>query len=239
LVLAAFNFWALRLYDPNMAAYHTGAQEKLRIELPDNSVVYLNSGSTLRVAKKWEAGTQREVWLKGEAFFNVKHGPEIGSAKFSVHTAGAKVEVLGTQFNVYERAEQTKVVLNLGKIKLELKEQEQTVVMQPGDMVEFSQASRTVTRKQVKPQLYTSWKESQIVFDETPLREIIILVENSFRVQVRVEDSALLDRKMTFKLQENDLDLLLEAISKTFNLQIKRQAGQVIIMNDFPETLNQ
>ncbi len=231
LILAAFSFWYLQVFDSNMITYHTGAAEKLRLELPDNSIVYLNSNSTLSVARKWEAGTQREVWLTGEGFFNVKHGPAIGSAKFSVHTAGAKVEVLGTQFNVYERADQTKVVLNQGKIKLKLKEQEQSMVMQPGEMVAFSQANHTVTRKQVKPQLYTSWKESQIVFDNTPLRDITILIENNFGVNVVVEDSSLLERKMTFKLQENDLDLLLEAISKTFDLQIKRQTSQVIIKN--------
>ncbi|CAN5857510.1 hypothetical protein BH24BAC1_BH24BAC1_16530 [soil metagenome] len=229
LLLGAFGFWALPVSDFKMASYRTGTEEKLRIELPDNSIVYLNSNSTLQVAKNWEAGTQREVWLKGEAFFNVKHGPAIGTAKFSVNTAGAKVEVLGTQFNVYERADQTKVVLSSGEIKLKLKEKEQAMVLQPGEMVEFSQASRAVTRKQVKPQLYTSWKESQVVFDETPLREIIILVENSFGVQVKVEDDSLLERKMTFKLQENDLDLLLEAMAKTFNLQVKKQADQVTI----------
>jgi ferric-dicitrate binding protein FerR (iron transport regulator) len=156
-----------------------------------------------------------------------------------VNTAGAKVEVLGTQFNVYERADQTKVVLNSGEIKLKLKEQEQAMVLQPGEMVEFSQASQTVTRKQVKPQLYTSWKESQVVFDDTPLREIIILVENSFGVQVKVDDDSLLERKMTFKLQENDLDLLLEAMAKTFDLQVEKKADQVIITNNPLETLNQ
>jgi ferric-dicitrate binding protein FerR (iron transport regulator) len=140
---------------------------------------------------------------------------------------------------VYERADQTKVVLKSGEIKLKLKEQEQAMVLQPGEMVEFSQASQTVTRKQVKPQLYTSWKEGQVVFDDTPLREIIILVENSFGVQVKVDDDSLLERKMTFKLQENDLDLLLEAMAKTFDLQVEKKADQVIITNNPLETLNQ
>jgi ferric-dicitrate binding protein FerR (iron transport regulator) len=95
-MLAASGFWVLRIHDPNMVVYHTAGEEKLRIELPDNSIVYLNSNSTLQVARNWEAGTHREVWLKGEAFFNVKHYPALGSTKFSVNTAGAKVEVLGS-----------------------------------------------------------------------------------------------------------------------------------------------
>src|SRR5690606_8958967 len=89
---------------PSTVYYATDFGEIQTITLPDGSKATLNGNSTLQISENWEES--REVWLDGEAFFEVKKIPEKSSQpgalrgkKFLVHTHHLAVEVLGTTFN--------------------------------------------------------------------------------------------------------------------------------------------
>ncbi len=159
----------------------------------------------------------------------MRHAPPTGSARFTVHASQVSVEVLGTQFNVWQRAEKTKVVLSSGKIKLKLEEQQATLEMRPGELVEVSGVTDRVVRKRVNPQVHTAWREKQIVFDHTTLQEIAAVIEDRHPYKVVVADSALLGRQFTFRLVNNDLDLLLRTLEKSLDLKITKQAETITI----------
>ncbi|MEJ7830748.1 MAG: FecR family protein, partial [Segetibacter sp.] len=90
------------------------------VVLPDSSLVVLNANSTIKFSNKWGKSKSREVWLQGEAFFNVRHINKDSSyiekyEQFIVHTDELIVEVLGTSFDIRQRRGKTEVVLETGK----------------------------------------------------------------------------------------------------------------------------
>jgi transmembrane sensor len=235
LLVAAIALFGLEQKDRS----HTTDFGKIsRITLPDGSQVTLNGNSTLRYDTDWETAGQREVWLQGEAFFRVVKQTHIkdgqpANRKFIVHTADLDVEVLGTTFNVLNRKAKTQVVLNTGKVKVEgplLNEQE--LVMQPGDLVEVSHQNNTLTRKTVNPQNFSSWINKKLVFDNTPLREVAMLLEETYGVQVEVADNLLLDQKVSGSVPNDNIHVLLHALARSFDLNIRRSGEKITLYSE-------
>lgn len=231
LVLAGAGIW-WQAKSNSWVTYQTGAGEKSKILLPDYSVVHLNANSSVRVKKEWTGSQPREVWLEGEAYFDVQHKPVTGSARFTVHTRKVNVEVLGTQFNVLESNGQTEVVLSTGRIRLDVINDNQRLVMKPGDMVKISGKSAAVTQRLVNPEVYTAWKDSRFVFDNTTVAEIATLLENRYGVTVVFADTSLLQRRFTFRMPDNNLELLLKTMSKSLDLTVTRENNQILINSE-------
>ena len=132
LVLVGIGGYYFVQNQPERIQYETAYGEIKSFVLPDGSLVKLHANSQVSFVEEWEVGVDREVFLKGEAYFEVEKKPQT-QAKFSVFTNDLKVEVLGTEFNVDTRKEKTEVVLNEGSIKLQLKDQaKQRILMKPG-----------------------------------------------------------------------------------------------------------
>jgi DNA-directed RNA polymerase specialized sigma24 family protein len=112
----------------------------------------------------------RVVWMQGEAFFDINHLEN--NQKFIVKALNIDVEVLGTQFNVNSRRNNTTVVLNSGKVKLNHDDLVNDEFMDPGDLVEFSGHEKKIRKKVVNPEQFSSWKSNILIFKATPLSEI-------------------------------------------------------------------
>ncbi len=221
--------------------YATDYGETRTFALPDGSSVTLNAHSTLRVAGDWQDQPVREVWLEGEAFFRVKKAtghqpdrPEAVPAKFIVHTKDLDVEVLGTQFNVSTRQDQTEVVLQSGKVQLNLNALDQHVLMRPGEGVTFAQGRTRWNKRPVNVPAHRAWLEKKWVLEETPLRKVAVMIADTYGVTVRPADEHLMNRKITGIIPTDHLDTLLEALSLSLNVQITRQGNQVLIAETKP-----
>ncbi len=126
-MVASFGmFW----WNQDRQIYHTDFGQIRKISLEDGSIVTLNAHSSLRVAENLNELKVREVWLDGEAYFDIA---KLNGAKFIVHTSEAEIEVLGTEFNVNTRSKKTKVVVHEGKVKLSVSSV-QAVVKKTGDL---------------------------------------------------------------------------------------------------------
>ena len=200
------------------------------IILPDQSTVELNANSTLRVKSDWE--NQREVWLEGEAFFEIK--PKTAKTgeriPFLVHTDELVVNVVGTEFNVLTRRGETQVGLSSGKVKLALnKEDTPPIDMQPGDWVAFSQDKQQLKKNQVAPDAYTAWRNHHFLFDGHTLAEVKTMLEDYYGYQVRLENTGLAQRTFSGQFPADRLDLLLEAIQATLDVEIKKTDNEILI----------
>ncbi|SDM21941.1 ferric-dicitrate binding protein FerR, regulates iron transport through sigma-19 [Catalinimonas alkaloidigena] len=204
--------------------------ETRKILLPDRSVVVLNANSRLSYASDWSDEGNREVWLEGEAYFTVKQEPRPdGFRKFVVHTSDLDVEVIGTQFNVTNRRARTQVVLQEGKVRLDLKtEQTAPVEMRPGDLVEYSLVSKQLRQRRVEPELYTSWKDDRLIVKDKSIREIASLIEETYGLSVVIQDSALarLEIRGTFSLA--DLDQLTRELAIAAEIRITREGDRLV-----------
>lgn len=216
LVLAGISMYILR--DSLMyKRYETNYGELLSIDLPDSSRVILNANSSLKVPRFGFGQSSREVFLKGEAEFAVRHLPN--DARFIVRTPDQlEVQVLGTEFMVYSRARGSKVVLNKGKVQLRsLKDQiAKPLVISPGDVVTISGQGTLTVRHHQPVAVHAGWKEHRFTFENTSVSEIAYQLTERFGVQIVIADSSLAKRTLggTFKAEtaESFLNVMAEML---------------------------
>ncbi len=148
-----------------------------------------------------------------------------------VHTGQLNVRVLGTEFNVSNRHEQTTVVLNSGSVKLETgsPDTRKDVLMKPGDLVQFSEKDQSFTRKAVNPEKFSSWTQNQLIFDNTPLKEIAQVLEDTYGMKIIFADPKLAARTFTATIPVSKPDILLTALSESLNLRVSRNDNEIIL----------
>lgn len=231
-ILFAGILFFIRIFNTE-TVYATGYGQTKNIELPDGSIVMINANSTLHYANDWQQTHRREVWLRGEAFFNVRRKPEWQHAKFIVHTDELDVEVLGTSFNVNNRRGVVKVVLNSGKVLLNQTDNHQrNFVMKPKDLVEFAQRNKSFMKRVVEPEVYTSWRHHKLIFKQTPVKDIAQVLEDNYGMKVIFKDTQLEHRKFTGSVPNSNVDLFLSVFAESMNIHITKDKQTIIMQNN-------
>lgn len=176
--------------------------QRLALTLPDGSHVELNSGSTVRYARRF--GAERRVALRGEAFFEVK--PE--AAPFVVETDDAEVRVLGTRFNVRAwggRLEPgTTVALETGALRLvPTGEGGGAVTLAPGETARVSgDAAMRLDGPNLSVEEATAWRRGDFIFKDHFFGVVLDEVERRFAVEIVVEPEALRQRRFNLALRQ-------------------------------------
>src|SRR5699024_6435457 len=203
--------------------------EKKRLTLSDGSTVLINSNSTLRFPETHTGSF--ELWLRGEAYFNIVRNPQGKERSVTVHTADGEVRVLGTEFNVNTFKKGTEVVLKKGKVAVKVKEtvnddfgSEQ--LMKPGQRSLFSANKEKVLIEPVNISLYTAWTENKLVFEHTSVFDIAKRLENIYGAEV-VVDSTVKDIKITGSVPNHNLSVLLNGLKKILQKPV-RQTKDII-----------
>jgi ferric-dicitrate binding protein FerR (iron transport regulator) len=193
--------------------------------LPDSSEVTLNALSHISYASDIQNANDREVWLEGEAFFNVKHiETNEKPTRFIVHSGDMNIEVLGTTFNVKKFGTVTNVSLNTGKIKIALKDDPNTTInLQPGDFISYSAKEKRILKKQVKAELYSVWKEEKIELDNMPLSEIAGMLQDAYGYTIEISNKKLANSKVSGTLHLKDEATLLETLAFTLDIDIVKK----------------
>ena len=221
-VSVSLTVWTI--WTNNALTYETAYGKIQEIQLADGSVVTLNAHSTLRVADKLDQIPVREVWLDGEAYFDIakRHG-----AAFIVHTPEATIKVLGTEFNVNTRHKQTNVVLHEGKVQLSSLNQSE-LVMKPGDMAVVKPQSRKIELKRVQPQVYDTWKESYIVLDGKTVPDIVQNLEDTFGVTIKLADAHLADKTLVGKLRTEVASDCIENLAVILDADVRKEGDTYV-----------
>ena len=171
--------------------------------------------------------------MQGEAYFEIVRRTTADETplKFLVYTDDLEVEVLGTQFNVNTRRTATKVVLTEGKVRLNLAKIEKgpSVNMVPGEMVTYTPTQQSVKKENVNLNIYTAWKQQELVFEDTPVREIIELLEDNYGLKIRLENQKAAQRHYTGTFKNPDPEIILIALTALFELE-KEQHNDLIIL---------
>lgn len=225
LISVSYGFWTQQ---SSLVTYRTAFGETQEITLPDYSKVILNSNSTLEFEDNWDQRAAREIYVEGEAFFSVIHLED--DQPFKVFTGkGVAIEVLGTEFNVYHRANNTQVVLSSGAITLSfpMKDIEGKILMKPNELVEFKESK--YNKKEVDAANYVSWTKKVLNLDETSLGEMIQKVRDNYGIQVEVENEALLIQTASGSMPITDAGAFMNQISKIFNVEIIKTNNNYLI----------
>lgn len=196
--------------------------------LPDGSVVHLNAGSELKVPVHF--GTEsREVWLRGEGFFEVVHRENL---IFTVHTDKADISVLGTEFDVRAYTDEKEVVTTLvqgavgvssGRTYDRLKPGEQARIAGKGDV--------RVAEVDIYP--FIAWKNGRMVFENERLEKIMAELQRWYDFELFYADPDVKEMHFTIDI------LKYEEISKVLNLMERMnkvkftQKGRTVVVNSY------
>ncbi|MFP5042869.1 FecR family protein [Parasediminibacterium sp. JCM 36343] len=184
------------------------------INLPDGSVVTLNHDSKLDYPAAFDGNT-REVYLTGEAFFDIKHD---NKKPFIVHTGKYYTQVLGTAFNIkaYSEDKQILVTVTRGKVKVEKQDGKKLVsYILPGEQVKIVDSIAThIAPVKVDVKKILEWKKEELVFDNTTFDEANIILNNSFGVKLKLKNPSLKNCKFSGKFKNDNLEKILKIITE-------------------------
>jgi len=206
--------------------------EKRALQLSDGSKIILNADSRLRYPQR-TAGNDFQVWLEGEAYFDIVHKNGADQRQFTVRTKDGNVRVLGTKFNVNTRKKQTEVVLEEGQVKIEKPDTSHSSsishVMRPGELARFDSYQNKIDIEVINPALYTSWTKDQLMFEGTSLREIAHHIETIYGLEVRITSPELGQLLVSGTVSNNNLPVLLASLSRLLDVDIDRQEELILI----------
>lgn len=208
--------------------YDTEYGQTSSFVLADGSRVTLNANSSLKVPRFGFDSKVREVNLKGEAEFSVRHTPT--HQRFVVRTSDQfQVEVLGTEFTVFARPRGTRVALSEGKIRLDYGKiaHRKNLLMNPGELVSMTPEGDLTLSHTDKPQLEAAWKEQRFVFNNTSVGEICALLKESFGLTVRPGNAEIAARTITGNFKAGTADDLLTVIGEVLDLQISKHKDHI------------
>jgi ferric-dicitrate binding protein FerR (iron transport regulator) len=200
--------------------------------LADSSLVFLNANTVL----KYHPDNCRELWLKGEGFFEVKPPHRTGrhnktvqneAVPFIVHAGMEKIVVLGTSFTVKTIHDAARVVLLNGKVKASVGQK--TIVMNPGEKVEWK--GDHFFKEKVNPQLYIAWKDGEFHFDHTSLKELTEVVKYIYGYDMIIKDPASLPVKyISGRISSENEEMLWNSLSVLLNVRVIKHNKQIILV---------
>lgn len=200
--------------------WYANLAEKRRFELPDGSQVHLNASSKLTYkGPDWE--DNREVQLKGEAYFKVQKG-----STFTVNTELGNVSVLGTQFTVESRTDLYKVVCFEGKVLVVNQKQDSIYLTKGMAYLQQKDRSSKYNLTDVEP----SWINNESSFKETPINMVLDDLERQFGISITGREN-LDDVSFTGRFSHEDANLALQTVFLAMEIEYTTSAnGDVVIL---------
>jgi hypothetical protein len=195
-----------------------------KIRLSDGTIVWLNAGSSLIYPSRF-AGKRREIFLSGEAFFDVYRDPD---HPFIVKTNALDIKVLGTRFNVsaYREDSVIQTVLEEGAVAFHhdgLGLFEKDPELSPNQMAVYHKSKKETKIYQVDPGFYSSWTKGLLSLSNTDLQGILKKLERYYNVSFRFDDPSKSTIVINGKLDLNEgLDEAFEYIEKVAGVTFKK-----------------
>jgi transmembrane sensor len=193
-------------------------------QLPDGSEVVLNANSQLTIDKNWAKANERQVWIRGEAFFRVAKAAD--KKRFIVHTPHFDIVVTGTEFNVTARENISRVTLKEGSITVK-NSGEADINLAPGEWVEIA-SNKSAVKNRVENENYVAWIEKILVFEDTPLKEVKKQLEEHYGISVRLADG-IEDSVLNAIMQNDNLDVFIAALEATMEYTVQKNNDELII----------
>lgn len=206
--------------------------QKSQIVLTDGTKVWLNSDTKIKYPGNFSK-TQRDVYLDGEAFFEVTknaHQP------FIVHTSSLDVKVLGTKFNVKAYHDEKVIETSLfeGKVNLILPKHDNGDTVEkeltPGQSLVFDKAENKLAANKFPQDEINGWKKNQLIFKDDTFSNLVRKVERWYDVKVVYDEKLFNDRRLTVELYEGErLERLMNIISLALLVDYQYEKGEIIL----------
>lgn len=231
--------------------------ERKSFQLPDGSEVMLNAGSKMTIDKHY-GEAMRDVYLEGEAFFDVKHNSK---APFIVHTKTMDIKALGTAFNVkaYPGEQITETSLIRGSVEVTLRnEAGHKVILHPNEKVSWFEGKKEGDATARKPSEKTTptarqqisndyivqalsknqaggvkelaWTENKLEFTNETFGQIAQMMERWYGIKIEFEDSNLRQYRFTGTFEKEKIETVLSILKESRNFNYKIISGDTLMI---------
>ncbi|MCX6217365.1 FecR family protein [Spirosoma sp.] len=212
----------------------------LSLHLPDGSQVTLQPNSRISFSKQFK-GDKREVYLMGEAFFNVRKNPR---KPFYVHANEVVTKVLGTSFTVeaYDNQANVQVAVRTGQVSVfarndwqraqkEVNSDVPGVVLTPNQKVVFNRQEGHFHRTIIPNPVIINHRFANDVFvyDETPVTKIFTQLEDAYGVDIVFDEQLLKHCTLTARFHDEPLLEKLNLICQITNASYQIVDAQIVI----------
>jgi ferric-dicitrate binding protein FerR (iron transport regulator) len=204
--------------------------KRFGIQLSDGTKIHLNSGSSIRYPVKFIKGADREVFLTGEAFFEVTEDTE---RPFIVSSDDLVVTVLGTTFNVkaYPEDKEINTVLVSGSVGLSNKGNPTTdsTLLEPGHMASWDKTSNAMAMEAVDTDLHTSWIHGRLVLKRTPFEQIIPKLQRHYNISITNNYPILNDKVFTASYDIETIEEVMESLNEIIPFYFEVDGNEITI----------
>lgn len=206
--------------------------KKFQLQLSDGTMVHLNAGTTLKYPVKFIAGENRQVFLNGEAFFDVAKDKK---HPFIVNADALNVRVLGTHFNVsnYPEDAATDVVLVEGSVGMYGLNEEfdatKNTVLKPGYKGSFNRENNAISTKAVITDIYTSWINGGLTFRNMTFKNIITKLERRYNVTIVNKNEKLANEKFNASFKEESIENVMSYFNDIHGINYTIKNNQILI----------
>jgi transmembrane sensor len=230
----------LYLYSPFLAKQNRSAQlialnvpadQQRQLTLADGSTIWINAGSKVEYPKQFD-GKTREVYLSGEAYFDIKHDP---SKPFIIHTGKVMTTVLGTAFNIKEDTKSHRITVTVTQGKVSVANGvEMLGVITPNQQISFNTSNNKYALAKVDAQKAIEWQKKDLYFNDISFAEATVKLEQRFKVKISFENEKISACRFTgTALNGENLDQILKVICSFNNASYQAQAdGRILIKGE-------
>ncbi len=215
-----------KLSSCNMIEKYARRGQKNTIVLKDGSKIKLNSGSTIGFPENFN-GKTREVFLEGEAFFEVEHD---AIRPFIVISGGIRTKVLGTSFNIKSPKSHNKVEVALvtGKVEVIQDASQEKITLSPNELLEVNHETNIVSKRSFEPRNELGWKDGIIQFKEAKINEIEEVLESWYDIEIQFKQIPI-NKGFTGEFDNESLETVLQGLSYSIGFQFQFEGNKVII----------
>ncbi|MBO9204726.1 MULTISPECIES: FecR family protein [Niastella] len=244
ITIGLYLFWKTQrtpTAQPNRVQYVCKPGERKSFQFPDGTQVILNAGSELYLNEEYAKNT-REVYLKGEAFFEVQHNAAV---PFIVHTSSMDVKALGTAFNVksYNNENKTEAVLIRGLVEVTLKkDNNRKLLLHPDEKVLWTEKEGEATngpavnKSKMEQAVVQSvrktdngdvkevaWVQNNLAFEDEAFEEIAYQLNRWYNVTIQFESNDIKQYHFTATFKKEKIEQVLDILrtSKRFNYRFE------------------
>lgn len=201
--------------------------KKFLVELSDGTSVNLNSGSSLKYPVRFIKDESRQVFLTGEAYFEVAKNKKM---PFVVSANKMNVTVLGTHFNIaaYQDDDDLTTTLVEGKVNVEVNGLKD--LLTPNQQLSYNIKTNKTDLKTVNTKNIVSWINGYFMFDDLPLSKAVKQLSRSYNIEIKIENKELENFKLSGAINRNQkLEDILNALKNLNNISYKIKNNTVYL----------
>jgi ferric-dicitrate binding protein FerR (iron transport regulator) len=205
----------------------TNRSESKFLLLEDSTQVWLNAASSLEFPDQFDS-KKREVFLTGEAFFDVKHTDKI---PFIIHTGNVSTTVLGTAFNIkaYPGQENITISVSRGKVRVSRKDGWETTLTK-GQQVKLRGDGQEAYEKSIPAEMIAGWQQGNLVYDDETLVDIIGDMQRIYNAEIHINNQQVANLKISTSFKrEIGIEQALQVLCRLTDTELTKKEGIYII----------